>query len=135
MFLVSTLIEATVISFPLTVIVICVISVVFGLENILPIFIAGIFLDLLSLNLLGSHSLFFLIVLWLAGRYQQKIYLGALLYPLIFILVVSASYNYIFYRIFDIFTIVLSTLLGLMFIWFLGRLFPEKISNKKRLSI
>ena len=87
LFFSGIIIESTLINFPLTLILVTILTSIRG-EKIVPlVFIIGLVLDLFTLNLLGSNSLFFLLTTWVAVRYQKKMSSGNLFYPLSFITV------------------------------------------------
>ena len=116
-------------------VLISVISIVFGIGAVWPVFLAGILVDLVNINLLGSHSLFFLIVLWLTRRYQRKIHIGAVMYPMVFFFCVMIAEELIFRRTISYITVISGTVIGIVLIAILSRIFPEKVSDKKRLSV
>lgn len=130
-----SVIETTLIAFPLTLIAITVISIVWGVEMAGTVFLGGLLLDLTNLTPLGSHSLFFLIVMWLTHRYQKKINTGEFIYPMIFILGVVILYSLIFYRQLSYPVVLGGTVLGLFLTWLIPRLFPGIVSHKKRLTV
>lgn len=114
---------------------ITVISIVFGIDAVWVVFFSGLILDLVNIEPLGSHSLFFLIVLWLTQRYQRKIHIGAVMYPMVFFFCVMIAEELIFRRTISYITVISGTVIGIVLIAILSRIFPEKVSDKKRLSV
>lgn len=117
------------------VVFVSVISIVFGIDAVWTVFFSGLILDLVNIEPLGSHSLFFLIVLWLTQRYQRKIHIGAVMYPMVFFFCVMIAEELIFRRTISYITVISGTVIGIVLIAILSRIFPEKVSDKKRLSV
>src|SRR3990167_5963224 len=119
LFFSGIIIESTLINFPLTLILVTILTSIRG-EKIVPlVFIIGLVLDLFTLNLLGSNSLFFLLTTWVAVRYQKKMSSGNLFYPLSFITVLMTLYNLIFYKKFDYLSLLAGITVTAIFFLFL----------------
>ncbi len=125
--------ESVLISFPFTLVFIILISI-FREENIdIFVFVAGFFLDFMALRILGIDSLFFLTLLYIGGRYRKKIYEGAFIYKLLFLMITFVIYNWLFYKSFNLYSILVTTVLGsILLVWF-EKIFPE--NDKKRLAV
>ena len=91
--LLSIIIETTFSAMPLTLIVASICAIIWGPEAVFWIFIAGLLLDLFSHRLLGVDSLIFLLILWVAQRYQEKINERNTVYMIIFISVVFPTWR------------------------------------------
>lgn len=130
-----SVIETTILAFPLTLIATTVISIVWGVEMAGTVFLGGLLLDLTNLTPLGSHSLFFLMVMWLTHRYQKKIHTGEFIYPMTFILGVVILYSLIFYRSLNYPVVLGGTVLGMLLVRLTSLLWPDIVSHKKRLTV
>lgn len=128
-------VESTLVNFPLTLIIVTILTSIRG-EKIVPlIFIIGLVLDLFTLNLLGSNSLFFLLTTWVALRYQKKMSSGNLFYPLSFIALLMALYNLIFYRKFDYLSLLTGIAITGIFFLLLTKLFPHIFGDRSKLKV
>ncbi|OGG27094.1 hypothetical protein A2960_03060 [Candidatus Gottesmanbacteria bacterium RIFCSPLOWO2_01_FULL_39_12b] len=135
LFFSGIIIESTLINFPLTLILVTILTSIRG-EKIVPlVFIIGLVLDLFTLNLLGSNSLFFLLTTWVAVRYQKKMSSGNLFYPLSFITVLMTLYNLIFYKKFDYLSLLAGITVTAIFFLFLTKLFPHIFGDRAKLKI
>ena len=125
--------ESVLVSFPFTLLFIILISI-FRQDYIdLLAFLAGIILDLSTLRMLGVDSIFFLTLIYIGGRYRKKIYEGAFIYRFLFLLITFIIYNWLFYKSFNPYSILVTTVLSsILLVWF-EKFFPEK--NKKRLAV
>lgn len=125
--------EAVLAPFPFTVLFIILISI-FRDKNIdLLAFLSGLILDLLTLRPLGADSIFFMILIYLGGRYRKKIYEGALVYRFLFLMITYVIYNWIFYKSFNLISFLATIIISsILLVWF-EKIFPEK--NKSRLSV
>lgn len=125
--------ESVLISFPFTLVFIILISI-FREENIdIFVFVAGFFLDFMALRILGVDSIFFLVLLYIGGRYRKKIYEGAFIYKLLFLMITFVIYNWLFYKSFNLYSVLLTTVLSsILLVWF-EKIFPE--NDKKRLAV
>ncbi len=128
-----TIAESVLIPFPFTLLFIILISI-FREKNIdLLAFIAGIILDILTLRPLGTDSIFFLLVIYIGSRYRKKIYEGALIYKLLFLLITYIIYSSIFYKSLSLLSFLITVFSSIiMLVWF-EKIFPEK--NNRRLAL
>jgi len=95
---IAVVFETTIAPVPITAGILALFALVFAGENPWIFFLTGLMWDLFSMHLLGTGSVLFLIVSWIAQRYKRKFYLGNMLYQIIFISVVVASTSLIYYR-------------------------------------
>lgn len=125
--------ESVLVSYPLTLLFLIIISI-FSRENIdILAFVAGIALDLFTLRILGLDSIFFLIVIYIGERYRQKIYEGAFIYRLLFLMITFVIYNWLFYKSFNFRSILVTAITSsLLLVWY-EKIFPE--INKQKLSV
>lgn len=104
-------IEGSILSFPLTLVVLCALSF-FQDERIrLAAFLSGIVLDIFTISTIGKTSLFFLLIIYLSALYQKKLNSQNIIYPLLFIIVTVTSYSLIFYRKINLTTIIFSVVM------------------------
>lgn len=128
------LLESTLISYPLTLIAITVLSIFAPEDAILLAFGAGLILDLFSMRILGLSSLYFLSLIYLGSRYRKKIHEGTFLYRFFYLLFAYIIYNFLFYKTVDFTGIIAIGVFGLAILKFSNRLFPT-IGSRKRLAI
>lgn len=133
-FLIAVAFETTLLSFPLTLLLVAIFSMLVGVEAAFVIFFAGIFYDLFTLRPLGVTSIYFLGVCWLISRYQRKLYVSASLLPLFFLAIVVISNMLLFRRTFDVQEIIISVIAGGGILWIANRIAPT-LENRKRLSV
>lgn len=125
--------ESVLVPFPFTLLFIILISI-FREENIdLLAFLAGIVLDLSTLRMLGADSIFFLLLLYIGGRYRKKIYEGAFIYRFLFLLITYVIYNWLFYKSLNLFSFLVTVILSSIFLVWFEKIYPEK--NKRRLTV
>lgn len=125
--------ESVLAPYPFTLLFIILTSI-FRQRNIdILAFLAGIILDLLTLRPLGTDSIFFIILIYLGGRYRKKIYEGALIYRLLYLLIAYVIYNGIFYKSFNPFSFLATVFLSIILLIRFEKIFPGK--NKSRLSV
>lgn len=132
---ISIVLEATLFSYPLTLVVIGVLATGLGIRASVLAIVAGLILDLFLLRTIGQTSLFYLSVCWLASRYQKKIYVGNIFYYLIFFAVISTIYTFIFNRFISAWIIAGFTLSGIIINLVLYKQIPAVFEDKKKLSI
>lgn len=134
--LVSLIIEATFVPYPLVLIQILLLSLGLGEGAYWPVFFIGIIFDLLTMRLLGIDSLIFLMLSWVIIRYSQKIQLKNYIFVSILLITITSSYSFLFYRRwFSVLDIFLILILSYFLLLSLPKLFPEKIGNKVKLLV
>ncbi|PIR08644.1 hypothetical protein COV53_01940, partial [Candidatus Gottesmanbacteria bacterium CG11_big_fil_rev_8_21_14_0_20_37_11] len=122
--LLSIVVESSVAVFPLTLVLICVFSLLLGESMVFLAFFSGILLDLFAMRLLGLDSIFFLVVCWLIGRYRKKIFIGNILYLLGFIALITSIYSYYFYRYVKVWHIIIAEIIAIILIYIINIYFP-----------
>ncbi|OIO14433.1 hypothetical protein AUJ73_02220 [Candidatus Gottesmanbacteria bacterium CG1_02_37_22] len=133
--LLSIVVESSVAVFPLTLVLICVFSLLLGESMVFLAFFSGILLDLFAMRLLGLDSIFFLVVCWLIGRYRKKIFIGNILYLLGFIALITSIYSYYFYRYVKVWHIIIAEIIAIILIYIINIYFPNSLNDKKKLSV
>jgi len=128
-------VESSVAVFPLTLVLICVFSLLLGESMVFLAFFSGILLDLFAMRLLGLDSIFFLVVCWLIGRYRKKIFIGNILYLLGFIALITSIYSYYFYRYVKVWHIIIAEIIAIILIYIINIYFPNSLNDKKKLSV
>lgn len=129
----GALLESTVISFPVMLIVIVTLST-YAEENVfLWAFLAGFLLDILTLRTLGVDSLFFLASSMVVVRYKKILHPGRFLYQLAYLLIVYSLYSFIFYRQLTVPGIVSAGIFGVVLLILFERLFA--FENKRKLTV
>ncbi len=127
------LVESIWISFPITLLFIVLISIFRNDYIDLLAFLAGVILDLMTLRTLGVDSIFFLLLIYIGGRYREKIYEGAFIYRFLFLLITLVIYNWLFYKSFNPFSVLIIIILSTVLLLCFEKIFPEK--NKRRLAV
>lgn len=135
LFFLAILFESTIFPMPLTLVFICVFSILMGESIAVLAFIAGLVLDLFLLRQIGMDSLIFLLIVYVASRYQRKMSVSNIFYPGFFIAFVSLLYVYMFFQKIDFWQILFSTLLGIVLITVFTRFLPTVVDDRKRLVL
>jgi hypothetical protein len=133
--LIATCLEGTVTTIPLTVTVVTTLAITIGWWSLPWIFLSGILLDLFQLRSIGATPLFFLAAYWLADRYGEKFYTRSALYTSIYLIVVSALYNFLFYRTVDWVRIILALVVGLILLFILRSREPIHFKGREKLGV
>jgi rod shape-determining protein MreD len=129
--LISVFLETTIVNFPLTLVLIVLISMTQGDRASVLAFIAGVIYDFFSQRPIGSTSLFFLAVCWVISKYQRKLYLSGFFVPLIFVAVITAIYQLVFIRHIHIFQIVICVIMSAICLLVINRYLPEIDATEK----
>lgn len=125
----------SIIAYPLTVVLVLIISMFMEEDAATLAVISGVLLDFLSIRLLGSSGLFFLIILYLGTRYRKKIYAKTYIYRYLYMVLSYGIYTFIFYKSLFNLTYFLISIPVLGIILFIAqRIFPDA-GSKKRLSL
>lgn len=132
--LVSIVLESTIISFPLSAIALILLNASFKDGKIIWAFFAGLVLDLFSGRILGSSSLFFLLVGWISYRYRKKIHPMNFYYQFFFLILVLSLYSFIFYRYLNFWGLILGAVFGALILRIIKKSYPF-IGEKKRLLV
>jgi len=96
--LAGVLLESTIISFPITLIIVSVYVLSVGADTVKWAFFGGLLLDFLAIRALGETSIFFLSMSWVISRYKKKLHFGNIIYFIIFLSCVSTFYGFLFFR-------------------------------------
>lgn len=131
--LACVIVESTLLSLPLTLIGLLVISRKIGDDVIYWAFASGLILDFFTLRTLGLSSIFFLVLLFIGGRYRKKLHTSQFIYHLLFLILAIILYTVFFYRTIEILKIVFSCISGGILFIILEKIFPD--SADKRLEI
>ncbi len=131
----SLILEATVFSFPLTLFAVSTLSLIMAEKIIFPAFASGLILDLFLGRMLGTDSLFFLFIVWLADSLQKKILVVNQIYFVLFIISVTIFYSLIFYRYIDPWLIFSAVFAAFCFNWIWRRIGIGTNEENKKLSI
>lgn len=129
------LLETTAVGFPITVILASCLAVTTGLQYQDVLFLAGILFDLFAGLPLGQTSLFFLIIAYLASRYQRKMSAGHIVYTLVFLTIVFTGYQYIFSGTVILSRIGVSLLISAVLLWIINRIAVFTQHSSSRLSV
>ncbi len=116
--LLSIILESTFVPFPVTLMAVMLTFIFSEADEAVVAFGAGLILDILSLRIWGADSLYFLSILYIAGRYRKKIYEGTFVWRFLFFSFSFVIYNLFFYRTFNIIitvTALIST--GILLLW------------------
>ncbi|KKR34004.1 MAG: Rod shape-determining protein MreD [Candidatus Gottesmanbacteria bacterium GW2011_GWC2_39_8] len=126
----TSLIESTIVPFPLTLPVVLALSIVSERQLFLLAFLSGIISDLLTGNSLGLTSVYFLIISLLIFLYRKKFRSQAFLYLLPFTFISVLIYNFLVYMELDILFSFFSTIISVPFI-IIVFIFWEKTGSSK----
>lgn len=133
-FLLFCIVVESVVAYPFTLLSVALFSIFLEEDAVLLGFGGGIFLDLFQLRTLGTDSLFFVVLLYIARRYRKKIHGGTFVYRFIFLITSYAAYTFLFYKNLNIFNFLITA----VFI-FAGLMIFEKFlpfsGSKKRLAV
>lgn len=132
---VSILLETSTMSLPLTASLITAMSLVLGFDAAGIAFAAGLLFDLFALRPLGLSGLYFLLVCFVAGRYQSKIFSGNTFYTIIFLFAATVGYQFLFFRLVDIERLVISVTISLTFLVIVNRFLPHHSGTKGKLKV
>lgn len=127
----AIILETTVLSFSLSGVLIEIISISSEEISASVIFSLGIIRDLFSGALLGTSSLFFLILYFISKRYQKKLYGGNSLFRIFFIGAATASQSILYYRSPDWRIIAALTIAGFILLSFFEKLNPNPYKGNK----
>ena len=130
----SSIIEATLFSFPLTLCIVAVIAILTGTRFASLLFLTGIVLDLFAMRTIGQASLFFLITCWVSSRYQRKIYLGQLFTTTLFVATTIVIYDLIFRGYFKLNNVFGGVLIASLVMLMVNRFFIPPQKGKPLLS-
>lgn len=128
------ILESVVISYPITLLAITLLSIFIEEDVVLLAFITGIVLDLFSLRTIGVSSLYFLALIYMGNRYRKKIYGGAFVYRFSYLFLSYLVYNFLFYKTVSIYGVITAAIFGAAALLFLDRLYGGN-GNKRRLSV
>lgn len=126
----SVLLETSAIPVPLTTGLVTALSLVLGFQAAGIIFISGLLFDLFTLRPLGASAMYFLLICFLAGRYQRKIFSGNTFYTVLLLLASIAGYQMVFFRRVDVYGLVISVTLALAFLVVVNRFLPHDTKLK-----
>ncbi len=116
LFIIS-LLESIFIPFPLTLLVLVGIAVVYEKIPFTLAFFGGVILDLLSGRILGLDSLIFLAVTFIISLYRKKIVAHTFSYLVPFSTILVLVYNYIFFQRVTLFQTIGSVSVGVILFW------------------
>ena len=133
-FLLAIILETTLLPIPLVLLVFLAITNLSIKNLVIWAFIVGLSLDIFSLRIWGSTSLFLLIIVFLIERYRQKLDPTGIYFQIILLIASVLIYFYLFYRDFDLLKIIISVVLGIFLIFIVRKLTPEK-KGKVKLDI
>jgi cell shape-determining protein MreD len=129
------LIESSLWSFPLSLLLVLNLGLLMGDESYIWAFIAGFVLDIFTLRQLGVDSLYFLIVCFIIVKYQKKVNVVNYLYMSIFTGVVLCLYGYYYYKNINISYIIMSIAGSLIALRLISWYFPELILRRNKISL
>lgn len=127
----SIIVESTIISFPVTLLVITLIVSIFEEEAVYWAFTAGLILDIFAFKLLGISSLFFLTIVWTKERFRKKFHQGWMYYQLFTLIAVIALYSLLNYHHIDIWELVITSILAGLILFGIRNILPKEGSSKK----
>lgn len=129
------IIESTVVSFPLTLLCISLLTSFMEKEVILWAFFGGLLLDIFSLRLWGTGSLFFLSMVAVLRYYRKKFHQeGSFIYQLFIILLFISFYSFAFYRYIHLWQLVLALVLAVALLFIFKRFFSFG-EKRRKLSV
>lgn len=131
--LICVVVESTIISYPLTLLSVLLLSTFRKDTPTTLVFTIGIILDLFLLRPMGVDSLYFLSLLYLGKRYRKKIYEGAFIYRFVFILASFIIYSLLFYKTISIVPLLVTIVIVSVLLLWLDRIFS--IKDKQRLAV
>ena len=118
---VAAIVETSSLVLPVTASLMTAVTLLLGYEAAIIAFVLGIVLDLFAVRLPGQSSIYFLLVDFVAGRYQRKFFAGNFFYTIILLLAGTAGYQFIFYRRIDPEQITISCAIAVGFLWIVNR--------------
>jgi len=135
LYILAIIAETVFYPYPFTFLIVIMTVLSIGPRSLVFAFIAGLFLDLFSLKLLGGNSLVFLLISAVILRYNRRINFTNILNVLVFIVLSCWLYYYIFYQKFLSFWNILATvLLSLVMLFILPIIIPPHGSGKLKIS-
>lgn len=131
----TAIVESTFIPIPLTFILISAVIIKYGDKSSILCFSSGLILDILTLKLLGTNSLFFTVICLLISRYQKKVNVSHNIYIIIFLGFIQITYNYLNFRYSNIYSYIVTLITGWLLIYTFTRFIPQEASNRKKLTL
>ena len=131
----SIILESTLISFPITLVIICVLSLVLRERAGFWAFIFGLILDLFLIQALGLSSLLFIFVVLIASSVYKKVLIVNSLYAIVFIAGISLVYSLVFLRSLDLGIILKSVVFGVVLMLLFSKIFPSFLEDRRKLSL
>ena len=131
---VSVLLESTLIAYPLTLVSVFLVVTFLESQDELVGFFSGLVLDIFSGRLIGVDSLLFLLFIWIWKHYRNKIYPGSIFFRILFLLLTVVFYNFVFYRNFNFWNLLITLFISALFIIIVDKFFP-KLLVKGKLSV
>ena len=129
----TILIESTLIQLPLTLIIFCILTVVYKEEWIFPVsLVVGIILDSLMFRPIGATSLFFLLFLLVVFLYEKKFELRSVWFVIFIVGVGSFFFLLVFGHTLLVVQTAISIVIGILLFFvfsFLQPLPKDKIST------
>lgn len=125
--------ESSVVSYPLTLLSITILSIFRQDKVTILAFVAGLTLDLFLIRPLGVDSLYFLLLLYLGARYSKKIYEGAFIYRSAYLMVSFIFYSFLFYKTLNVVSLLITVIATSIILFWFEKFFP--IKDKRRLAV
>lgn len=127
----SILLETTILNFPLASVVFASSLPFISSDYYFMPFAIGLLFDIFAQRLLGTSSIFYLLVYFIYNRYKKKIDERRIIYRLFYVTLVVAFDNILFYKYFSLKNIIISLVLSLIIIFILSKNFGAM--DKQRL--
>jgi hypothetical protein len=133
--LISVIIESSLVTYPITLVCIALLSLFLSEEVCFWAFGAGLLLDIFLLRLWGATVLLFLIMTYVFALYEKRLNQeGNFFYQFVIALVFVTIYSYVFYHTFQPIQLIVAFAFGLILYYVIRYFFPKR-GNKKRLSV
>ncbi len=127
----AIIIEATLVSFPFTLLFIALIASIWSTEAIYWSFLGGLVLDIFAFRLLGISSIFFLAVVWFTKRFKKKFHQGWVYYQFFILIIITVFYSLVIYRHIDALEMALAVIAEALILFVLRNLIPSEDERKK----
>ncbi|OGG00040.1 hypothetical protein A2Y99_00490 [Candidatus Gottesmanbacteria bacterium RBG_13_37_7] len=134
-FFISVIFESAVFSYPLTVLLVTIFSLVLSKKYPLLVFITGILLDVFLSRPLGSDSLVFLLIIFLAEKIEKKVAVISYIYLIIIILLVCLFYYILFYHEINYMKFIQTLVVSWFIVLVVKKLFPGHIREANKLEV
>lgn len=126
--------ESVIVSYPVTLFAITLISVFLEEDAAFLALAAGLILDFFTIRPLGADSLYFLLLIYLGIRYRKKIYGGAFIYRLSYLVLSFVIYSLIFYKNLNLVSLFATVIFAIIALFAADRLFPN-LGTKQKLAV